>query len=155
MFIFNRKNNNQFGFTLIEVLVVVAIVGILAAAVIISFANTRARSRDTAKLSDVKQIQTALHLYWQAVGVYPSTVEPGDSIEYGGNIFMSSVPAPPLPTNDGDCPLLEGEDLEYSYTTIGTGGSMTYQLEFCLAYPSGGLEAGTYVASPSGITLVE
>ena len=143
-----KKNTKKPAFTLIEVLVVIAIIGILATVVVVVFSGTRASSRDTARLSDVNRIRTALDLYWQAAGVYPDTVLPETSIEYSGMVFMASVPTPPEPTNDGDCPLLTGEDLKYNYTKIGSGGSMSYEITFCLG---GG---GNHKATPHGIAEV-
>lgn len=143
---------NKKAFTIIELLVVVAIIGLLATLVFLSFSNSRARSRDSARLSDVNRIRQALNLYWQASGVYPSEGEfvVGDPISYGGVIFMEKIPTPPEPFDDGDC----DEDVydEYIYTTSGSGGSMTYELEFCLGFPSGGLNEGEHIASPSGIS---
>jgi len=64
----------QKGFTLIELLVVIAIIGILASVVLASLNSARARARDAKRLSDLKQIQTALNLYYADYGAYPSTV---------------------------------------------------------------------------------
>lgn len=139
------------GFTLIEILVVIAIIGLLAVIVTVVFSGARVRSRDSARLSDVNRIQTALNLYWQATGVYPDEVNPGDSIAHGTMIFMDSVPTPPLPTDDGNCPDLteEENELEYAYSIIGAGGSMTYKIEFCLG------NGGDHIATPYGISEVE
>lgn len=112
----NIKNNKKRGFTLIELLVVIAIIGLLATLSVIAFANTRARSRDANRLADIRQIQTALHLYWQATNLYPNEIVPGESIKDGNIIFLDAVPFPPEPTNDGDCDELTGEDLKYNYT---------------------------------------
>lgn len=54
------------GFTLIELLVVIAIIGILASVVLASLSDARASARDAARLSEVKQLQTALELYANA-----------------------------------------------------------------------------------------
>ncbi len=139
-------NKNKQAFTIIELLVVIAIIGLLAVIVIVVFSGSRVSSRDSARLSDVNRIQTAINLYWQAAGVYPNEVNPGTSIEYNGIVFMESVPLPPTPTNDGDCPLLEGEDLKYIYETEGSGGNMTYTISFCLG------NGGEHIATPYGIT---
>lgn len=59
------------GFTLIELLVVIAIIGILTTMVTASFTAAQRRARDTARKSDLKAIQQALELYFQANGRYP------------------------------------------------------------------------------------
>lgn len=59
------------GFTLIELLVVVAIIGILSSVVISSINQARSKARDTKRISDVRQIQNALEMYFADNGYYP------------------------------------------------------------------------------------
>lgn len=65
----NKKNKQSF--TLIELLVVIAIIGILSTVVLVSLQGVRARARDARRLSDIKQIQTALEEYYNDNGHYP------------------------------------------------------------------------------------
>ena len=51
------------GFTLIELLVVIAIIAILAAILFPVFAKARARAQDSACISNLKQIGTAVNMY--------------------------------------------------------------------------------------------
>ena len=57
------KRAHRFGFTLIELLVVIAIIAILAAILFPVFAQAREKARQTACLSNQKQIATALLIY--------------------------------------------------------------------------------------------
>ncbi len=57
----HRKNLP--GFTMIELLIVMAILGILATFVTVTFPAARRRARDTRRISDIKQYQTAMELY--------------------------------------------------------------------------------------------
>jgi len=57
----SKKSVN--GFTLIELLVVIAIIGVLASVVLASLNSARAAARDAVRISEVRQLQTALELY--------------------------------------------------------------------------------------------
>jgi len=61
------------GFTLIELLVVIAIIGILSSVLVSSLSIARAKTRDATRLSDFRQIQTALETYRNEKLSYPST----------------------------------------------------------------------------------
>ena len=60
------KKLNLKGFTLVELLVVISIISILASIVIVGTNGARIRARDTRRLADVKSIQNALDLYFNA-----------------------------------------------------------------------------------------
>lgn len=64
---------NKKGFTLIELLVVIAIIGVLSTLAVVALGSARQKANDAKRLSDVKQIQTALELYYTDHNQYPTT----------------------------------------------------------------------------------
>lgn len=73
-----RKN---WGFTLVELMVVIAIMGILAAALYPSMSNYFLRSKISNQLQQLRSIRTALETYNTDIGKYPVTN--GWENEYG------------------------------------------------------------------------
>jgi len=59
------------GFTLIELLVVISIIGMLSSIVLASLNTARAKARDARRVSDLRQVQTALEFYYDKHGNYP------------------------------------------------------------------------------------
>ena len=95
------------GFTLVELLVVVAIVGILAAIGFALYVNVLARGRMGRATADVKTISSALGAYAAHMGAIPTTAEgltvlAQASTNAQGQTagpFLSVVPAPPTGGN--------------------------------------------------------
>ena len=87
------------GFTLIELLVVMAIIGILSAVVLTSLNGARAKGRDARRISDVKQIQLALELYYDSTGSYPLSIGTQSSSVLVTNGYIASLPVDPSNNN--------------------------------------------------------
>ena len=66
-----RKKLNQKGFTLIELMIVIAIIGILAAIAIPQFASYRQKSYNSASQSDLRNVKTHLEAYFADYKYYP------------------------------------------------------------------------------------
>ncbi|MFH1551302.1 MAG: type II secretion system protein [bacterium] len=67
--------NKKRGFTLVELLVVIAIIGILSSIVLVSVDSARAKARDIRRISDVKEIQKLLELYYDENERYPGNTD--------------------------------------------------------------------------------
>ncbi len=161
------KKNKKQGFSLIELLVVVAIMGLLAAMSIISLNTARARARDARRLSDVKQIQTALEMYFNDSRKYPhsndgyiedtclSNDSDGDGVDFessvcatGADVYMAKIPQNPKPRGDGDC---IDKPYTYSRVTVGDETNASYYIVYCLGSSSGDIDEGPHHATPAGI----
>jgi len=73
IFVLKRKNKKNLGFTLIELLVVISVIGFLASASIVALDNARMKARDDRRMSDIKQFQKAMDLYYDTNNIYPAS----------------------------------------------------------------------------------
>jgi len=86
------------GFTLIELLVVVIILGILATVGLTNYRFAQLRGRDAQRKSDLKQIASAVELYYQDYQVYPNAalLDPGHEFTDGKTTYLKKVPVEPV-----------------------------------------------------------
>lgn len=69
-----RYTMRRGGFTLIEMLVVVAIIGLLSSVILVGLGDVRKDARDTRRIADVRQIQNALEIYYSTNQSYPQDI---------------------------------------------------------------------------------
>lgn len=76
----------QFGFTLIELLVVISIISLIASVLLVNLVDARKKGRDAKRVFDMRQLITALHLYREDYGTWPSNQTYGENQggPYGG-----------------------------------------------------------------------
>ncbi len=154
----------QKGFTLVELLVAIGIIGILSSIAVVSVSNVRAKARDAKRIGDIKQIQSAMESYFNDQNQYPdapaggvlgtkdatdglcvSTADPA-KVGFqkgtdcaGGTIYINPVPKGPTPGVAGKT--------DYAYSVV----NGEYVIKFSLESGSGTLVKGSYKATPNGI----
>lgn len=67
-----KNHKYQKGFTLLELMVVVAVIGALSTLVLTQLNVARTKSRDTKRVSDISMLSVALELYFEDNGTYPT-----------------------------------------------------------------------------------
>src|SRR3989344_4771761 len=105
------------GFTLIEMLIVIAVISILAGIVLVGVTGFQETARDTKRIGDLRGVQNSLELYYTRCGFYPQTTGGGANCSGGANITTwaqlaqamvnvgiisdeSKLPVDPKSTND-------------------------------------------------------
>lgn len=155
------RNKNQSGFTLIELLVVIAIIGLLASVVLLALNSARAKARDAKRLADIRQVASAMELYFNDVNSYPTHAVGALSTITGASLgfpaiapkYIGLLPTEPKP-QDGTCSGSGGQNSnQYYWAYDNSGSNLTgvYTITFCLGGDTGGYSAGPHTLTQAGI----
>ncbi|MGH7802974.1 MAG: type II secretion system major pseudopilin GspG [Candidatus Binatia bacterium] len=125
-----RLGANSSGFTLVEILVVVFIIGLLATIVGVSVSGRGDEAKRVAAKANLKEIESALHLYKLDNGFYPTTAEglvaliepPSTAKRWNedGYLNQSSIPQDPW----GFDYIYESNGRKYSLRSLGDDGEV-------------------------------
>jgi general secretion pathway protein G len=160
---------NKKGFTLIELLVVIAIIGLLSTLAVVALNNARQKSRDAKRVADVKQMQTALELFYNDCSGYPNqpatapavVLTPSATAANCASVtlgtYLATVPTAPDPYDTAACAaansyLYVSRDAAGAACTAAVGTPCpSYSIQYCLGAKTGQLDAGVHSATPAGM----
>lgn len=158
---------NKKGFTLVELLVVVAIIALVATFAAIAVNSARSKQRDASRLSNVRQLQSALEDSFNETNAYPDgdLLPLGDasqSICLGSNgfspdcsgadsTFLRVVPQTYEDGLEGIVTCGEPARRAFCYSVKDGGDSYVIYFELENAFTPVGLQAGVNCATPDGM----
>lgn len=123
------------GFTLVELLIVIAIIGVLSSTVLVALNDTRAKANNARRMADLKELQKALELYYSDHGSYPvqtgwrgttpgcygTGADPSTAIPGLVPTYISVLPQDPQPKLSSRCYLYTSDGVDYkllAYDTV-------------------------------------
>lgn len=149
-----ERSNRSKGFTVLEVLIVVALFGFLATLAAVSLNTARARMRDAQRLSDVSQLRAVMSQYWLERNTYPTASglflgRPGDNADtlVGTGFVEASVATPPVYLER--MPVGPSRNEWYRYSGGVNGYSLRFRTESDTSFGS----ANVYYAHANGIDV--
>lgn len=133
------KKTAQKGFTIVELLIVIVVIGILAALVLNTFSGVQQRARNTERQTDVNALATQLEAYYNGDGngTYPRSDEFDSAAELTAlfpGVDAGVINAP----NDSSTPSLQATAStapdQYGYVALDAAGGACDGAEDCAGY---------------------
>ena len=92
-----QNNKKSRGFTLIEILIVIAMIAILTTIIIAYLSAAKTRGRDAKRIADIKQMEQLLEVYFSSCYAYPNSLSQLTT-DCSGNTIIVAVPKDPKGT---------------------------------------------------------
>lgn len=118
------KKQNK-GFTIVELLIVIVVIGILALLVITTYAGIQQKARNTKRAADVSAVQTQLEAFYQTNGYYPNLTDMNSSSWLTTNMKSLDQTALSDPSNPTQSKTLVGAPAAKSYSYAATNDAGT------------------------------
>lgn len=145
------------GFTIVELLIVIVVIGILAAIVIVAFNGVQDRAKDAQRITKIKEISKAIEQYYIDHNYYPQIIDArglesscGSQTENWGHCDRSKALADALAPYMVIDPISLSETApdtigeNYYYTATSNNGWQTYGLAIYLKGDGGQSDGGYY-----------
>lgn len=135
----------QSGFTIVELLIVIVVIGILAAIVITTFTGVQKKGRDADRKSDINAIYSQLEVYFAQEGKYPTLAQLQDDDFRNDNMKGLSNDAITAPgqTVDADGTLVATGAATGNYQYVATPADCNNTTTDCTGFTlTSTLEAG-------------
>lgn len=116
------KKSNK-GFTIVELLIVIVVIGILALLVVTTYSGIQQKARNSKRSADVAAIQTQLEAFFQQSGYYPSLTDMNTASWLSTNLKSLDTAALKDPSNPNNSTQLVAVAAPKSYAYVVTDAS--------------------------------
>lgn len=124
------------GFTIVELLIVIVVIGILAALVVTTFSGIQKKGRDSERKTDIQAVHAQLEAYHATNGRYPTLANLNDDVWVGNNLKGLSVDAlaDPKAANNDLAAATGANVYGYAVTPNGCDNDATTATADCATY---------------------
>jgi prepilin-type N-terminal cleavage/methylation domain-containing protein len=123
---FNRNLSSQHGFTLIELVIIIVVLGILAAVAIPKYQDIATEARESSCKASLGGLRSGVAIWYAKEAVKSSVAQwpPYDSLVTSGIVFEHTLPTNPFQPNAGDS-IVSGHN-QARGAIVGTRGGWVY-----------------------------